>query len=76
MNNWPKDHVVICKSRPNTRAARMEAKSTEWRRFSAKRYTEEGAKRAFLTLYKKHRGMDWGVFHPPTQLLKLYTDRI
>lgn len=57
-----KDFILICKNRKGTFASRMNERSTEWRQFKAKRYTEEGAVRAFQTLSKKHRGMDWGIF--------------
>ena len=76
MSNWPKDYIIVKKNRPGTFAARMEEKAIEWRLNSSKRYTRDGAQRAFQTLHKRHRGMEWGVFYCPTESLVLYTEKL
>ena len=73
--SWTKDYILVKKHRPGTFASRMETKATEWRLNSSKRYTREGAERAFQTLHKRQRGMEWGLFHVPTDTLVLYTER-
>jgi hypothetical protein len=74
--NWPKDYLIVCKNRPGTHMARMEVRNGEWRQNSSKRYSREGAQRAFDTLRKQHRGLDWGIFHVPTKILEMYTEKV
>ena len=75
MSNWPKDYVIVQRSRPGTFAARMQEKATDWRLNSAKRYALTGAERAFRTFVNRYRGMDWGIYRVPTESLVAYTER-
>ena len=72
MSNWPKDYLVVLKSRPNTFLGRMAPANLDWRQHSSKRYALQGAIRAFDTLRKANTGSDWGVFCVPTKMLVRY----